>query len=292
MRICSLFVILAFATACSVSTTSRRPASVARADANWSERLIDPVTAPFLWESPVVHSSVQPVFLRHEFPGTSILGGGNLRGYALQLRYAINERLAFIATKDGYIDFNPGGPDSSGWGDVAGGLKYVVHEDEDAGELVSVGFTYEGASGSRDVFQGNGEGVWHPFVSAGWDNGDSNALAGVGAYLPVDGDAEASFIDYHLQFSWELDDGLVPLVEVNGIHYTNNARALPVNQDGVDYGSVGAANVAGNDIITGALGLRWRWSQSTDFGVAFEDTLTAREDIFGARLTMDMIHRF
>lgn len=296
MRALLLLLLTLSTLACAAGTARRtlpeRQGATSEAPPEWSRRLVDPVTAPFLWESPVVASNVQPVFLRHEFPGTSILGGGNLRGYALQLRYAITERLAFIAIKDGRIDFNPAGPDSTGWADVGGGFKYVVHDDPENGELVTVGFTYEAASGSRDVFQGNGEGVWHPFVSAGWDDGETTALASVGAYLPVDGDAEASFVDYHLQLAWPMDEVFVPLVEVNGIHYTNNGRALPVNQDGVDYGSIGAANVDGNDIITGALGFRWRWSESTDFGMAYGDTLTAREDIFGSRLTVDMIHRF
>ena len=261
--------------------------------APWEQRLIDPVTAPFLFETPVIHSTVQPVFLRHEFPGTSILGGGNLRGYAVQLRYALNDDLAFIAIKDGRIDYNPGGAsDATGWGDLSGGLKYKVYEDLDAGEIVSVGFTYEATQGSRQVLQGNGEGGWHPFVSAGWDDGENNAIASIGAYLPVDGDAESQYINYHLHYSWEIDEVFVPLVEINGLHYTNNGRALPVNQEGVDYANIGANNVEGNDIITGAVGFRWRFSENIDFGLAYEDTLTAREDVFGNRVTADMIWRY
>lgn len=262
-------------------------------DHDWAQRLVDPVTAPFLFETPVIHSSVQPVFMRHEFPGASILGGGNLRGYALQLRLAVTDRLAFIAIKDGRIDFNPGAfPDDTGYTDIGGGFKYMIHEDVDAGEIVTVGLTYENTTGDGSVLQGNGDGGWRPFVSAGWDDGDTNAIATVGAYLPVDGNAESQILDYHLQFSWELNDVFVPLVEINGLHYMNGGRTTPGDQEGVDYANLGTVGVENNDIITGAVGFRWRFDDNIDFGFAYEDTLTAREDIFGNRVTADMIWRF
>lgn len=169
----------------------------------WAERFVDPVTAPYLFESPVVQTNLQAVHLRHDFPRSSILGGGQLKGYALQARLALTERLAFIAIKDGRVDFEPRAlPDAWGDVDVGGGLKYVVHEDPEAGRLVTAGLLYEGTNGDGDIFQGNGDGVWRPFVSAGWDLGRWNVLGTAGDSKPVDSDDESTSIDYHLHVDY------------------------------------------------------------------------------------------
>lgn len=76
----------------------------------WNQRLVEPVSAPVSFESPIIQTDVNPFFAYHTFPNGSIFGGGNLQLYAVQLRLALTERLAFIATK--HV------PDEEGWADL------------------------------------------------------------------------------------------------------------------------------------------------------------------------------
>lgn len=255
---------------------------------------IDPVSAGFTFESPYVHTSVRPVFLYHEFPSSSIFGGGDLKVYAAQFRLALTDRLAFIATKDGFADLNPDAfsDDETGWLDLAAGFKYAVVDDEDSGLTITPGLIYEFTQGSSDVFQGNGEGIWRPFVSAGFDLGEINLIGSVGADIPVDSDAESTSVDYHAHVSYEVNEWFVPLVEINGIHYVDDGDALPVNFEAVDYGNLGASMVDGNTIITGAIGTRIRLADWAHFGAAYEVPLTSREDIFDKRVSLDVILKF
>lgn len=274
-------------------TVQEQQASAAAPPADWAQRLADPVTDPYLFESPVIESSLRPVVARHDFPDSSIFGGGHLDLFALQLRWAVNDRLAVIATKDGWVELEPGtGGDSDGLTDIAGGVKYAFVDDPQAGVLVTGGLVFEGSNGDSDVLQGNGDGAWRPFVSAGWDQGPQNLIATVGAFLPMDGHAESQYLDWHLHWSYEADEHWLPLLEVNGLHYTNNGTALPVNFEAVDYGNLGAADVEGNDVITGAIGSRYRIDRNSDLGLAWEQPLTTRKDIFESRITLDYVLRF
>lgn len=260
---------------------------------DWNDRFIDPVSAPLTFESPLVHTSVRPIVLRHEFPGTSLFQGGYLLAYAVQFRWAITDRIAFIATKDGRAHLRPGtGPDESGYLDLAAGFKFIVHDDPDGGSLITTGFTYEGTNGDRDVFQGNGNGLWRPFVSGAFDLDPAHVIASVAASLPVSGNKESQSIDYHLHFSPADAGEIVPLLEINGIHYTNNGRALAANFEGVDYANLGSNNVDGNDIITAAAGLRWKAAEKSHVGFVIERPLTQRKDIFDLRYTLDWVKRF
>ena len=76
------------------------------------------------FESPVIETGLEAHAVYQEFPSGSIFGGGGFSLYALQARFALNERWSLIATKDGYIDLDPDvGSDESGWADIAGGAK-------------------------------------------------------------------------------------------------------------------------------------------------------------------------
>lgn len=81
-------------------------ASIGAAD-DWKSKAISPVANPLFFEDPQINSEVRPIALWHNIDSSFITGGGEVRVYAAQLRYAVTDRLAIIATKDGYIDFDP-----------------------------------------------------------------------------------------------------------------------------------------------------------------------------------------
>lgn len=273
-------------------------------DTHWAADVIDPITAPYQFESPLIHTSVRPIAIYHSFGKSNsplgagqLISGGQLRAFALQARYAVTDRLAVIATKDGRVkaNFGSGGAlsgEETGWVDIAGGVKYAVIDDEEQGTLITVGLTFETTAGDRDVFQGNGEGLWRPFVSGLWASEDINVIASVAASLPVDGSAESQSVDYHLHLSPTDSGNFVPLIEINGIHYTDGGRALGVNFEGIDYANLGAALVEGNDLITAAVGFRYLTEGLGSFGLAYEKPVTSRSDLFGERITGDWVIRF
>lgn len=255
----------------------------------WSDRLMDPLTAPTLFESPVIATNLRPIAAHHALPDDSIFAGGDVQILALQARWALTDRLALIATKDGYVRFNPdSGAEESGLADVAAGVKYAVVDDPGAGLLVTPGLVYEFASGDEDVFQGNGDGLVRPFVSAGWDLGRLNLLANVGYDLPLDADAESTRCTWHAHADWQATEHFHPLIEINGLSYTGDGAALAADFEGLDFFNLGAADVDGNTLVTGALGARWRVGNSA-FGAAYEAPLTSREDLFDWRLTLDWV---
>ena len=248
---------------------------------------------PTIFESAVVEGSVRPMVMYQRLPETSIFGGGDLQVYAVQLRVPITDRLGLIATKDGYIDLNPdNGSDEEGFADVAAGLKYALIDDREAGLIVSPGFVFEVDAGNHDVFQGNGDGVLRTFVSAGLARADFNLLGNLGFNLPVDGADETHSLDYHLHLSYDAHEHVQPLVEVHGISFTRNARALPVNFEGGDLINLGASRVAGQNVFTGAIGARFPINDTVSLGAAYEFPLGSRNDLLADRFTFDAVISF
>lgn len=63
----------------------------------------------------MIRSEIRPIFAYHRIDD-GFLGGGDAQLYAVQIRYALTDRLALIATQDGYFSVNNdaiGNPD--GW---------------------------------------------------------------------------------------------------------------------------------------------------------------------------------
>lgn len=258
--------------------------------APWTDRIVAPITSPVTFESPTIQTNVRPIYAHHSFPSDSIFGGGSLDVYALQLRYAVNDRFAIIATKDGYFDLQPDiGGDESGMADIAGGFKYAFVDDAEAGVIATAGLIYEATNGDKDVFQGNGDGMWRPFLSAGLADGDMSYVGALGLQWPNDRDAETTSFDWHLQAAWRIPESkFAPVIELSGIHYISDAEALAVDFEGGDIINLGATDVSGQDLVTGALGVRWNaWGRSW-LGLAWETPVFSREDLFDERVTADL----
>lgn len=277
------------AVASCASTSSQHPPPLMGAASTWGERLTEPVTAPVTFESPVARTELRPIVARHWFPSSSIFGDGKLDVIALQARYAITDRLAIIAVKDGFFDLQPeGGGDTDGYADIAAGAKYTFAQDPDAGWLLTGGLVIEGTNGSSDVFQGNGDGMVRPFVSGGYDCGRWNLLGAVGYNHPLDSDAESTSLDWHLHASYEMHERFVPLVELNGILYTRDGDALPVDFEGVDVINLGANDVSGDHVISAAAGFRVPLTRNVLFGIAYESEIGSDEHLFDDRVTADL----
>jgi len=293
----ALVLSIVTASCASLRSPNRVEYQPSRSVTPWAERLISPVTSPTTFETPVIGTEVRPMFLHQNLPGSSAFGGGDFQLFAVQARYALTERLALIATKDGYIDFNPatnplGDPSEEGLADIAAGVKYALLSLPERGILVTSGLVYEIDSGDHEVFQGNGDGLIRPFVSAGWDNGEINVLGGIGWNQPLDSSAESTSFDYHLHLDYQVEENLYPLIELNGITYTENGSAFAFDFEGGDLINLGSGAVAGNSVVSGALGARYAINDNAMIGLAYEIPLTDRKDLLQHRVTIDMIWSF
>ncbi len=272
-----------------------------------------PVSAAFLFEEPFVTTGVSTWGYWQSFPNKSVFGGGNLRAVAMQARVALTERFGLIATKDGYIDLNSDNPllsDEEGWADLGFGFKYEWIRDEERRLIVTPSLRYEATNGSRDVFSGNGQGMWQPGLSVGLGLDDFHLLGGLVLQLPVDQDAESTVLSYHLHVDREIRPGLAPFVELNGYRYlqegdgqntvklANGTRvtlsaaqaALGLSGfEGMDLVNLGSDDVRHNDVITWAIGFRAQLTPRVSLGFAYERPLTRRRDLLKQRFTLNLL---
>jgi hypothetical protein len=227
-----------------------------------------------------------------EIPSDAATGKGRVSVIAVQARYAVNDDLAIIAVKDGYIDARTQAfPDDTGYADVAGGFKYKFWQCPNGHGLATGGVIYETDMGNGEVFQGNGDGVIRPFVSLGHEVGDWNLMAEVAYNWVLDDKNESTSWDWHLHGSFDAIGGFVPLVEVHGIEWTDGGEGMAIDDEGGDLINLGSQNVEGS-VITGAVGARIPVSPTLSFGFAYEWPLTTRQDLLDERLTFDAVWSF
>ena len=288
-------------TGCAVSAS-------AQPSANWQDEAISPVGNPIYFEDPRITSEVRPVYMLHmlpssfDFKGGSVPLGGTVQVTALQLRYALTDRLAIIATKDGYIEFQPDHTlaHQYGFADIAAGLKYALVDDKDQELLVTPGFTVTIPIGSTDVYQGHGAGLENIFVSAEKGFKQLHLIGNVGALIPNDFDKQTAQLHYSAQLDYYVAPLFIPFVEANGYTILSNGRsqadqslsAVPLNTEGYDLIDFGSTAAAGTTQLTLGGGFRSKLTKNLDFGVAVEAGVIQPVGIFDSRVTVDFIWRF
>jgi len=256
---------------------------------------ISPMTNPVFFEDPRTLSELRFIFLNHVFPNRAPLVGGDAQVLAMQIRAALTDRLSIIATKDGFI-FTGADPAiiDDGWADVNVGLKYNLFADACTQRLVSAGVTYEMPVGTPRALQGNGDGVFHLFLTGGTAFADyGHWISGTGLLLPVDSAAESQVFYWSNHWDWQIAGGKwYALTELNWYHWMKSGTGGVPGIEGLDILNLGSTGVAGNNIVTGAVGMKYKPSMFQEIGVAWEVPLTDRRDILDNRLTVDWIVRY
>ncbi len=250
---------------------------------------VEPVTNPVYFMDPRARTRVRTVFINQQIPERSILGGGDFQVYAAQISVALSDRFSIIAQKDGYISLQADGlnENQEGWADIAAGVQYVLIRDVENQFLLSGGLTYECSQGAEEVFQGNGDGMWTFFATAGKEFGNAHLISTVGWHLPNNATDESQSLYYSLHLDYHLGYGIYALTEMNGIHYTRSGKRLPpaVTTEGGDLINLGAGNVAGNDFISWAWGATVVFSENIQAAAAYEIPITGRIDLMDNRVT-------
>jgi hypothetical protein len=251
---------------------------------------ISPITNPVFFEDPRTLSEARFIFLNHKVPLAA--GGGDVQLYALQIRAALSDRLSLIATKDGYIvSQNPLIED--GWADVSVGLKYNLFSDPYEQQLLSAGVVYEVPIGTSDAQQGNGDGTFDLFLTGGAKiccNG--HWLGAGGLVLPTNDGDNSTWCYVSNHFDYYVGHCMYALMEYNWYHHIESGDNGIDGVEGGDLFNFGSTGVAGNDIVTGAFGMKYKPNCKTEVGIAWEVPLTERRDVLENRIAFDFIRRF
>jgi hypothetical protein len=280
---------------------------------------ISPVANPVNFEDARATTEVRPLYVYHrisdDFGKEVGLNGGDAHVVAVQLRVAVTERLALIATKDGYVWLRPDDEldqiveKRNGLANLAFGLKYAFYRDPERRAMGTFGLRYEAPVGDKDVKQGKvfrlnaleerGDGVFNPFLTGLWGIGDFHLQAYTAGRIPIDG-VDSTFFDMSLHGDYRIGS-FFPLLELNWVQTVDGGDRAPIDQEGFDFFNLGSKDAGGHGVVAMALGARWRAAEhfelasgrslAIDMGAAYELPLTDREDVFGWRVTSDVIVR-
>ena len=251
---------------------------------------ISPMSNPIYFEDPRTLTEARFIFANHAVP--TPLGGGNVQFFAMQARAALTENLSIIATKDGFF-FSENPLLADGFADVNAGLKYNLYKNYETQTIVSTGFTYGIPLGSHQALQGKGNGELNMFATAGQQIGEYwHFLSAFGARIPANttGYSQSTYWSNHLDRKL----GRLPFyifTEANWYHWMSSGNSFPAPVEGLDLFNLGSVGVAGNDIVTGAYGVKYKPNDHMELGIAYEIPYTERKDIQN-RLTVDLIIRY
>ena len=263
---------------------------IASSDHGFSN-FISPMSNPVYFEDPRTLTEARFIFANHTVP--SSLGGGQVQLFAMQARAALTENLSIIATKDGFF-FSQNPLLSDGFADVNAGLKYNLYKNYDTQTIVSTGFTYGIPLGSHQALQGKGNGEFNFFATAGQQIGENwHVLSAFGARIPANTTAytQSTYWSNHLDRKLG-NTGFYIFTEANWYHWMSNGNQFPANVEGLDLFNLGSTSVSGNNIVTGAYGVKYKPSDRMELGAAYEIPYTERKDIIQNRLMIDLIIRY
>lgn len=258
------------------------------------ESFHEPLGQPIYFESPFNDTGLRALYIKHDFSDQSTLQGGDVTIYALQARLAITDRLAFIATKDGYSELDSGIIQDEGWNDLAAGLKYVWVADKANDFVLTPGLRYMAENGTRAILQG-GVDEWSPFVSVAKGFHDLHLLANATLRVPMDsGDGNTvGHWDLHVDYDVNPKSNAVfaPLLEVHGVHYLSDGDST-LDVGGLDYTNLGS-QPAESFVAWAGIGARLEIDHRFEFGACYEFALTdPDEDLMDTRITVDFIARW
>ncbi|MFN0056814.1 MAG: hypothetical protein ACKVX7_00020 [Planctomycetota bacterium] len=253
-----------------------------------------PLDSPLYFEDPFIATDIRPIFLYHEFPRHSLLGGGHLTVLAVQARLALTERLALIATEDGYTDLEASAlPAGDGWNNLAAGFKYALHVDYEQKSILTAGARWTLSNGSRDVFQGIEDEV-SLFVTGAKTMDRIHLMADVVGRITTHHEQGNDSLSWDVQAAYELTPRFFPLVEYHGFTYLSNGNRIQVRDGLLDYGNLGAGDVRGSDVHWATVGYRYEVADGVQWGLGYGFALRTpgKNDIYEERLITGLVFLF
>ena len=267
------------------------------------DRFIKPVTNPVYFDEATNRSYVNIVHALQQLPNHINTNAGRLpldgtlNVTATRINFAVNDRLSIIAAKAGYVDFDPDATLDSGNGylDIGAGLKYAFILDPDDEFVLSGKVLFEFSNGSRDVFQGNGDGNVAPSLTFLKGAGNFQFMGTVGGIIPFQHNDESTLLYTSWHASYNIADEFFPLVELNYFRVIRNGHRNPITRwEGGDVINLGSNDgTSHRNFVTIAVGARYRVFDRLDFGFAYETPLTTHNNgLMQNRYTFDFVFYF
>ena len=263
-------------------------------------RYVAPVTNPVFNETPYISTEARAFYFHHVIPDEFVTDGGHVDFFALQLRLAITERLGFIATKDGYGDFNfdEALEDEEGFSNIALGFKYAFYSEPETETIASAGLRYEipvkDLRSSGLDLMGNGSGFLNPFVTGARQFGDFGLQASFGGNIALEPSEDTSILHYSAHVDYELFEDFFPLIEFNGftaIDNGNRSTGALSQIDGVDVLNFGSEDRDTTLLLGG--GFRYLLTDHFQVGTAYEAPITDKDNtITDYRVYFDVAWHF
>jgi len=274
----------------------------ANSDSDPFDRFIKPISNPVYFDEATNRTYVNIVHALQQLPNHINTNAGRLpldgtlNVTAIRMNIALNERFSLIAAKAGYVDFDPDeGDGGNGWLDVGVGAKYAFILDPDDEFVLSGKVLFEFSNGSRDVFQGNGDGNAAPSLTFLKGAGDFQFMGTVGGIIPFQHNDESTLLYTSWHASYNIADEFFPLVEVNYFRVIRNAHRNSLTRwEGGDVINLGSNDgTSHRNFVTIALGARYRCFDRLDFGFAYETPLTKHQNgLMMNRYTVDFVFYF
>ncbi len=272
---------------------------------NGPQHYSPPVSNPLFNETPYITTELRPIYAYHDIADSFLTGGGTIQVVAMEARVALNDRLGIIATKDGYFNFDFDGvlQDEDGFANISLGVKYALINNPAENRIVTVGLEYEPPSGNlitgipgvptKFRMQGTADGFLDMFVAAAETWGKLGLEGNVGLNLAMDPQANSSMIHLSAHADYEVIPDLFPMVEVNMFSTVSDGARNPFNFEGLDIVNFGSGVSSGSTgpgtVATLAVGGRYKIMDHLIFGTAYELPVSSKEDLFGWRVTSDLV---
>ncbi|MFN4258314.1 MAG: hypothetical protein ACK4RK_03400 [Gemmataceae bacterium] len=266
------------------------------------DNFISPLSNPFLFEDPRALTEVRPIFLYQGSASSNpLLAGGDLVWFGAQARVAITDRLSFVIQKFGWQWLEshvPGIESHVGFSEIFMGPKYTFLRSESTGSVGAVGLQFQIPAGPQKVFQNTGDLSLNPYISFAQNflkssYGSFNAMASTGVNVRADNKrSEYYWASLHLDYDVANAHKIYPLIELNWYHYTRSGKVWPLDFEGRDLINFGSTNVAGNNNVNMAAGVRYKFSEAAQLGFGVEFPLAGRRDLLDYRIMVDFIVRY
>jgi hypothetical protein len=118
-------------------------------------------------------------------------------------------------------------------------------------------------------------------------------LTATGFVVPSDHNQENTFMYWSNHLDKRIGESrFYALSELNWYNFTRSGNAFPAAIEGGDLFNLGSVDIAGNDIVTNAYGVKYKPNRNLETGVAWEFPLTERRGVMDNRLTVDLILRY
>lgn len=142
--------------------------------------------------------------------------------------------------------------------------------------------------------QGNGDGEFNLFLTGGAELIDNiHWVSAGGVRLPTDRSAENQVAYWSNHFDAQLgDSGLYLFSEWNLYHWLRDGKAFPLPFGGLDVINLGGVGIANQNVVTTALGVKYKPADNLEVGVCYEVPVTSDEDILQDRIGFDLIVRY